>query len=148
MKKEMEILEDIKELWESEERKVEKKKPVSSVRCEETIHQQERTRSNVLLNGWCGWWLRMENEAEWTRRMDRLIRRDGKKQTFSDRVHPNILLTGWKAWWSEMEAESKREEHSRLMEDDWAKSRGYQNNMRKEAFVRKFFTASSSRRGG
>ena len=47
-----------------------------------------------------------------------------------------------------MEAESKREEHSRLMEDDWARSRGYQNNMRKEAFVRKFFTTSSSRRGG
>ena len=49
MKKEMEILEDIKGLWESEERKiiqeagkyeVEKKKSVSLVRCEETRQQQ------------------------------------------------------------------------------------------------------------
>ena len=47
-----------------------------------------------------------------------------------------------------MEAESKREEHSRWMEDDWARSRGYQNNMRKETFVRKFFTTPGSRRGG
>jgi hypothetical protein len=90
----------------------------------------------------------MENEAECTRRMDRLTRRDVKKRIFSDRVHPNILLTGWKTWWSRMEAESKREEHSRWMEDDWARSRGYQNNMRKETFVRKFFTTPGSRRGG
>ena len=72
-KKEMETLEVIKELWESEERKnfqkvgkeeAEKKR---SVRCDKARLQQveykERTRPNILLDGWNSWWMKMEHEA-------------------------------------------------------------------------------------
>ena len=157
-KKEVETLEVIKQLWESEERKNFKKavqeesEKKRSVRCEKARLQQvesyERKRPNILLNGWNSWWMKMEHEAECSGRMARLTKRDGKKKIFSDRINPNILLTGWKTWWSRMEAESIREEKSRQMEGDWARSRGYQNNLRKESFVRKFFsTPSSTRRG-
>jgi hypothetical protein len=82
--------------------------------------------------------MKMEHEAECSRRMARLTKRDGKKKIFTDRINPNILLTGWKTWWSRMDAENIREQHFRQMEGDWAKSRSYQNNLRKESFVRNF----------
>ena len=46
-----------------------------------------------------------------------------------------------------MEAERTREEHSRGLDKDWAKSRSYSNNMRKESFVKRFFSTPGSTDG-
>lgn len=71
---------------------------------------QERTKPNMLLDGWKEWWNRVETEAESKRKEMRISKAGQKKKNDQERVKPNILLTGWRTWWSRMESESRRDE--------------------------------------
>ena len=60
VKKEMEIMEDIKEFWEREERKITQKAGKDEVMKE----RSRRCETSRHLQGLSKWWTRMEKEAE------------------------------------------------------------------------------------
>ena len=74
----------------------------------------------------------MEQEANASRRMDRLGKQRRKTEFFTDRVEPNILLTGWRTWWTRMVAELRIEISSRRLDSDSSRSRTYANNVMKK----------------
>ena len=87
----------------------------------------------------------MEQEANASRRMDRLGKQRRKTEFFTDRVEPNILLTVLRTWLTRMVAEARLEKSPKRLDSNSARSRTYANNVMKKSFVSKYCTNTGPR---
>ena len=65
---------------------------------------RERIKQETLLQGWCLWWTRMEEEASASRRLDKKRNADVKEVSFTNIVIPNLMLVGWRGLWQRMKS--------------------------------------------
>ena len=100
---------------------------------------RERIQQETLLQGWCSWWTRMEEEASSSRRLDKKRKADVKKASFTNIIIPNLMLVGWRGWWQRMEAEARKDQARLEKEEDWIKSRSQNNRELKSSFIQKYF---------